>query len=490
VTSATNGAATIQGNAGRLGFNDASGANASATLAGLSARADSDTLLSYRWGSTGNKAYFNVFTRGSGGWQNAYRPRNGYGLELSSSSSSVTIKKNVNGTVTNLRSVSGAQSVSTQKQWLRLRVVGTTIQFKIWADGTTEPTAWTGTATDSSVTAPGQLYMSLVRSGSNSGARHVDIDDVTVSGDGVVSPPVDTTKPSTPAGLSSSNVTASGATISWTASTDNVGVTGYQVLRNGTVVGSPTTTSFTDSGLTASTTYNYTVRALDAAGNQSDPSTALAVTTTNTPPPSGNLFSDLFTGTNGAAWSSDWTTTSSAGSATIASNGGQLAFNNSSGAYARAQLNGLADRTDSDTTMSYQWGPGSGKGYLNIFTRGSGGWQNAYRPTTGYGIELNPTSSTVTIKKNVNGTVTNVRSVSGVNATSTAKQWLRLRVVGSTIQFKIWADGTTEPTAWNATVTDTTVTTAGQLFIGWVRSGSSSAARNVTIDDLTVTAGN
>lgn len=305
-----------------------------------------------------------------------------------------------------------------------------------------------------------------------------------------VNPTVDTTKPSTPAGLSSSNVTASGATISWTASTDNVGVTGYQVLRNGTVVGSPTTTSFTDSGLTASTTYSYTVRALDAAGNQSDPSAALAVTTTNTPPPSGNLFSDLFTGANGAAWSSDWTTTTSAGSATIQSNGGRLAFNNTSGAYSRAQLSGLAAGADSDITLSYQWGAGSGKGYLNVFTRGSGGWRNAYRPTTGYGVELASNSSTVSLKRTASSGTTTLRSVSGANATSTQKQWLRLRVVGSTVQFKVWADGAAEPNAWAATVTDTNLNTPGQLFIGWVRSGSSSAAKDVTIDDVVVSAGN
>jgi chitodextrinase len=92
-------------------------------------------------------------------------------------------------------------------------------------------------------------------------------------------PVVDSTAPSVPAALSSPSKTASSVSLSWTASTDNVGVTGYLVFRNGTQVGTPTSTSYTDSGLAASTAYSYTVKARDAAGNTSAASTALSVTT-------------------------------------------------------------------------------------------------------------------------------------------------------------------------------------------------------------------
>ena len=82
--------------------------------------------------------------------------------------------------------------------------------------------------------------------------------------------------------LSASAVTATGATISWTASTDDVAVTGYKVFRNATQVpGTVAGTSFTDSGLAPSTTYSYTVSAFDAAGNNSAQSSPpLQVTTT------------------------------------------------------------------------------------------------------------------------------------------------------------------------------------------------------------------
>ncbi|WP_431605609.1 PQQ-dependent sugar dehydrogenase [Amycolatopsis melonis] len=91
----------------------------------------------------------------------------------------------------------------------------------------------------------------------------------------------DTQPPTTPTGVTA---TASGTTVTvrWTASTDNVGVTGYEVLRDGTVAGSTSgaaATSFTDSGLAPNTRYQYQIRARDAQANRSAPSTPVAVTT-------------------------------------------------------------------------------------------------------------------------------------------------------------------------------------------------------------------
>jgi hypothetical protein len=67
--------------------------------------------------------------------------------------------------------------------------------------------------------------------------------------------------------------------LNWNASTDNVGVAGYHVYRNGILVGTSTTTTFTDTGLDPSTQYTYAVSAFDAAGNESARSTAVTVTT-------------------------------------------------------------------------------------------------------------------------------------------------------------------------------------------------------------------
>jgi Ricin-type beta-trefoil lectin domain-like/Fibronectin type III domain len=89
----------------------------------------------------------------------------------------------------------------------------------------------------------------------------------------------DTTAPSVPAGLTAANVTATGLMLSWTASTDNVAVTAYEVRRDGAAIGTTATPGFTVTGLTAETAYSFSVVAKDAAGNASAPSAGLAVTT-------------------------------------------------------------------------------------------------------------------------------------------------------------------------------------------------------------------
>lgn len=90
----------------------------------------------------------------------------------------------------------------------------------------------------------------------------------------------DTTPPSVPSGLSASNVTASSLTLSWSASTDaGSGVANYEVYRGGSLIASPTGTSYNDSGLSPATAYSYTVKAKDKAGNVSAASSALLTST-------------------------------------------------------------------------------------------------------------------------------------------------------------------------------------------------------------------
>lgn len=78
----------------------------------------------------------------------------------------------------------------------------------------------------------------------------------------------DTTPPTAPTGLVATPGNQQ-VELSWTAATDNVGVTGYRVYRNGALQASPTTTAHTDTGLTNGTLYTYQVSAVDAAGNES-----------------------------------------------------------------------------------------------------------------------------------------------------------------------------------------------------------------------------
>lgn len=87
----------------------------------------------------------------------------------------------------------------------------------------------------------------------------------------------DTQPPSAPTGLRGT-VAGTTATLSWTASTDNVGVAGYDIYRSNVLAGTSGTTAYTDSGLSANTTYQYTVAARDAQGNVSPRGPALSLT--------------------------------------------------------------------------------------------------------------------------------------------------------------------------------------------------------------------
>ncbi|MCX4776652.1 carbohydrate binding domain-containing protein [Streptomyces sp. NBC_01264] len=115
------------------------------------------------------------------------------------------------------------------------------------------------------------------------GTYHAD--DITLDGPGGTA---DTQAPTVPGSLTSTGKTSTSASLSWSASTDNVGVNGYDVYQGAALVATSGTTSATVTGLTSSTAYAFTVRARDAAGNTSAASNTVNVTTdTGTTPPAG-----------------------------------------------------------------------------------------------------------------------------------------------------------------------------------------------------------
>ncbi|MEV4575858.1 fibronectin type III domain-containing protein [Nonomuraea jabiensis] len=151
--------------------------------------------------------------------------------------------------------------------------------------GATDPQL--GQSTTNSITLTGLTantqYQVYVRARDGAGNLSGDSQPVTfttTAGGG------DTSPPTAPAGLAASATTSTGTTLSWTASTDDTGVAGYDILRapgasggTFTQAGTSATTSFSDTGLTPSTTYRYQVRARDAAGNTSPVSNTAQVTT-------------------------------------------------------------------------------------------------------------------------------------------------------------------------------------------------------------------
>ena len=115
---------------------------------------------------------------------------------------------------------------------------------------------------------------------SNSASSITAVATVTVSSG------ADTQPPTVPTLISATAVSSSEVDLAWTASTDNVGVTGYQIIRNGTVLVSIPSGALTyaDKTASAATTYTYTINAYDAAGNHSALSNALQVSTLAGPP--------------------------------------------------------------------------------------------------------------------------------------------------------------------------------------------------------------
>jgi hypothetical protein len=123
----------------------------------------------------------------------------------------------------------------------------------------------------------------------------------------------DTTPPSVPTGLSAVAASYSQVNLTWTASTDNVGVIGYNILRNGTQVGTSPTASYSDTGLSGSTAYSYTVEALDAASNVSSPSSSVSITTPAQPaaPSVSSFGASSATITSGQSTTLSWSVSGS-----------------------------------------------------------------------------------------------------------------------------------------------------------------------------------
>ncbi|WP_276877839.1 reprolysin-like metallopeptidase [Chryseobacterium joostei] len=111
------------------------------------------------------------------------------------------------------------------------------------------------------------------------GSNHIffDVNNANISVNAGSGTP-DTIAPTAPT-LAASGTTSTSTNLSWSGATDNVGVTGYDVYQGISLIGSTASTSYTATGLTPSTTYSFSVKAKDAAGNASSSSNTVSVTT-------------------------------------------------------------------------------------------------------------------------------------------------------------------------------------------------------------------
>ena len=172
---------------------------------------------------------------------------------------------------------------------LRLQVTGvepTTLRAKAWPVGDPEPPSWNLTSADSTSTlqVAGAVGFGNYVSGSASGTPATTSVDYFAAA--AVGGALDTDAPTVPRDVELVSTGPDAVTIRWSASSDDTAVAGYRVRLGGDVVVDTQQTSAAVTDLKPSTSYQIDVVAYDAAGNQSDPSTALTVTTSPVAPDS------------------------------------------------------------------------------------------------------------------------------------------------------------------------------------------------------------
>jgi fibronectin type 3 domain-containing protein len=251
---------------------------------------------------------------------------------------------------------------------------------------------------------------------------------------------VDTTAPTAPTGLKATASNPTRVDLSWTAATDDVGVTGYRVLRGGAQIGTTTgAITYSDSTVAASTTYSYTVRAVDAAGNVSPDSAAAQVTTpkSDTTPPA---VTGVSTGAPSQTsvtitWSTDEPATSQVAYGTSTAYGSSTALNTTLVTSHSQSVTGLS----AGTLYHYQVKSSDAAG--NPATSADATFRTAAADTTPPAVSLSSPANGAT----VSGTVT----ISATASDNTAVAGVQFAIDGTSLG----AEDTVAPysTAWDTT---------------------------------------
>ncbi|WP_298314471.1 S8 family serine peptidase [uncultured Aquimarina sp.] len=152
---------------------------------------------------------------------------------------------------------------------------------QVWTQAATQTTPVSGSFTvpSSAVNGNTRMRVSMKYNGvptSCESFQYGEVEDYTVI---IGASAGDTQAPTAPTGLVASNIEETTLTLSWTAATDNVGVTAYDVYQGSAILGEVTNTTANITGLTADTAYQFSIKAKDAAGNESTSSNTVNVTT-------------------------------------------------------------------------------------------------------------------------------------------------------------------------------------------------------------------
>jgi len=173
----------------------------------------------------------------------------------------------------------------------------------LWSDSGNQGNQWNAASVSLASYTGGTVRLRFVGTTGTSWSSDIAIDDIELSTSGGST--ADTSAPTTPSNVSASSITETSATISWSASSDNVGVTAYYVYSGSTYLGQVTGTSANLTGLTAGTTYTYSVSAVDAAGNESS-ARSVTFTTTSSSTGGGGSSDLTYCGSEGSDSSYEW----------------------------------------------------------------------------------------------------------------------------------------------------------------------------------------
>lgn len=373
-------------------------------------------------------------------------------------------------TLTNSSALSTLGPFAKAPYWVRVVRAGNTFSGYSSADGVT----WKliGTAT---ITMASQVFMGMAVCAHNNPALSTAVfDNVTVvSG---TAPPPDTQAPTVPTGLAASNVTSSGATLTWSASTDlpnpgGAGVGGYFLYRNGnttTPVATVTSgTTFNDTGLAAATTYTYQVAAFDKASpaNVSAPSSAISLTTQS-------AGTTVWTSGDVGAVQTSGTYTQNGGTFTVQGSGADIWGTADEFQFVSTPLVGdgsITARVVSQTNTN-AWAKA---GVMIRESRAAGSTYTAVEVTPAEGVTMQ------------DRTLTNSSALSTLGPFTGAPYWVRVVRAGNTFSGYSSADGVT----WKL-ITTTTITMASQVFMGLaVCSHNDGTLGTAVFDNVTAVSG-
>lgn len=276
-----------------------------------------------------------------------------------------------------------------------------------------------------------------------------EVEDYTVN---IQNATADTEAPSVPSGLAASNITETSMDITWTASTDNVGVTDYNIYLNGSLDGTATGTSYSFSGLTAGTSYAIAVSAVDAATNESATTSINASTL------------DPVSGCEGGISSFPYSE----------------GFESGIGAWTQSTADDIDWTVDASGTPSSSTGPSSateGSNYLYIESSGNGtGFPNKVAIVNSPCFDLSSeTAATFSFSYHMYGATMGSLNL---QASTDGSSWSSL-----------WSLSGNQGNAWSNASVDMAAYVGGSVQLRFVGTTSSSYTSDMAIDKFSLSSG-